>query len=66
MCAILLKMYFEKQTTFQTYQFSEILNILTKTPKLHRQQGPMIQSRTKILRIHLVYYGKSPVETDLT
>ena len=62
MYAILLKMCFGKQTKLQTYLFSEIFNLLTKTPKLHRQQGPMIQSRAKIPRIHLVFYEKSPVE----
>ena len=66
MYAILLKMCFGNQTKLQTYLFSEIFNLLTKTPKLHWQQGPMNQSRAKIPSIHLVFYGKSPVETDLT
>ena len=50
----------------QTDLFPAIFNLLNKTPKLHRQQGPMIQSRAKIPRFHLVFYGKSSVETDLT
>ena len=66
MYAILLKMCFGNQTQLQTYLFSEIFNLFTKTPKLHRQQGRMNQSRAKIPSIHLVFYGKSPVETDLT
>ena len=66
MNAILLKMCFGKQTKLQTCLFSEIFNLRTKTPKLHRQQGPMIQSRAKIPSIQLVFYVKSPVETDLT
>ena len=66
MYAILLKMCFGKQTKLQNYLISEIFNILAKTPKLHRQQGPMIQSGAKIPSIHLVFYGKSHVETDLT
>ena len=66
MYAILLKMCFGKQTKFQTYLFSEIYNLIIKTTKLHRQQDPMIQSRAKIPNIHLVFYGKSPVEIDLT
>ena len=57
---------FLKQTKRQTYLFSEIFNLLTKTPKLHQQQGPMNQSRAKISSIKLVFYGKSHVEIDLT
>ena len=66
MYAILLKMCFGKQTKLQIYLISEIFNLLAKAPKLHRQQGPMIQSRAKIPSIHLVFYGKSHEETDLT
>ena len=66
MYAILLKMCFGKQTKLQIYLISEIVNLLAKTPKLHRQQGPMMQSRAKIPSIHLVFYGKSHVETGLT
>ena len=66
MYAILLKMCFSKQTKLQTYIISEIFNLLTKTPKLHQQQGLIIQSRAKIPSIHIVFYGKSHVETDLT
>ena len=66
MYAILLKMCFGKQTKFQAYVISEIFNLLTKTPKLHRQQGPMIQSMAKIPSIYLVFYEKSHVEIDLT
>ena len=50
--------YFLVGIHLKTYQFSEIFNLLSETPTA----GP----NDSIQRIHLVFYGKSPIEAELT